>query len=88
MRRPRLVGSTKYVDVSSLQCVLFAEFFLFSFPDIFPLLPMFLVSPCSYHAFLLQSVAGLDLVNRLFLWFAVVLVPVASFSWDAFPRGS
>jgi hypothetical protein len=36
----------------------------------------------------LQSVAGLCLVNRLFLWFAVVLVPVASFSWDAFPRGS
>ncbi|KAG1859528.1 hypothetical protein DFJ58DRAFT_840115 [Suillus subalutaceus] len=26
--------------------------------------------------------------RRLFLWFAVVLVPVASFGWDAFPRGS
>lgn len=28
------------------------------------------------------------LVNGLFLWLAAVLVPVASFGWDAFPRGS
>lgn len=28
------------------------------------------------------------LVNGLFLWLAMVLVPVASFGWDAFPRGS
>ncbi|KAG1779500.1 hypothetical protein EV702DRAFT_1267291 [Suillus placidus] len=86
MRRPRLVGSTKNVDVSSWQCVLFAEFLSPICSFSFPCLSKFL-SVVSFLSFCSRSRACV-LVNRLFLWFAVVLVPVASFGWDAFPRGS
>jgi len=70
------------------------SFFLSFFPNnFFSLLPVMsfhalsVLSVLSFLSFCNRSQACV-LVNRLFLWFAVVLVPVASFGWDAFPWGS